>query len=137
MRLQIVAFVAMAMLAGCAARNDCPRWWQRGDMAATLEGGLDRWTRTPAEDQLAAAGYLAHAVLDFDDEYARMAAAATIQECITIQALDPAAREVLGRGGGDGLEDLARLCTIALASNPRRGMIPRYRDRELGPKPDP
>ena len=127
MRIAVLAWACGAVLAGCAEVRDCPRWWQRGDIAATLEGGLDRWTRTPAEDQLAAAGYLAHAVFDFDDEYARMAAAATIQECITIQALDPAAREVLGRGGGDGLEDLARLCTISLAANPRRGMIPKYR----------
>ena len=75
------------MLAGCAeARNDCSRWHEGG--GARIGATLDQWAQEPVEGQLATAALVASAAFDLDDEHAWIAAAASIQECITGYARD-------------------------------------------------
>lgn len=110
-----IALVCVAMLAGCAeARDDGPRWYE-SETAPGVEATLDQWARASVEDQLATAAFLAARTFEFDDEYAWVAAASTIQECINGYALDAAdGSRPMGMAG------MAALCTLAM--EPRRGM---------------
>lgn len=132
MRIAALVLCGVA-LAGCAVgdRGDCPGWRDGG--AAGLEATLDQWARMPAEGQLATAALAARAAFEFADEYAWIAAAASVQECINNVARD--------RGGDGSLVDgsvpvavAAAICVLRV--EPRRGMrrLPEY---ELGPKTDP
>ena len=102
--------LAMVVGYGCAS----PRWYEGGTL---MQATVAEWAQAPARDQLATAAFIAANVFDFDDEYAWMDAASTIQSCVNRTALSDETSEIAGRLS---VTEAAGLCVAVM--DLQRGM---------------
>lgn len=117
----VLAAVAasLALATGCAS-PECPRWYEGGTLA---QASTEEWTEASAENQLATAAFIAWRAFDFDDEYAWLAAASSIQGCINEVAYADStadtAEEYVER---HELSDWFVLCAVSTLSAELRGV---------------
>lgn len=118
---RLVAAAGFAAVAGCAS-PECPRWHEGGTTlgGATLaQASVEQWAEASAENQLAAAAYLATSAFDIDDEYAWLAVASLIQGCINEAVYAESTAEAARRRN---LDALASFCAVSALSAELRGV---------------
>ena len=115
------AAAAGFVAAGCAS-PECPRWHEGGTLA---QASTEEWVEASAENQLATAAFIAWLAFDFDDEYAWLAAASSIQGCINEVAFADSSAEYVQR---HELSDWFTVCALGVSTEGLRGARVKSRD---------